>query len=503
MSSLRRTLYGLGATGVVLGLLALAAVLTTDHNQQDTKISAVTTLLIGWSFIGAGLFAWNRFPRNRLGMLMSAVGFTWLLGAMAFANVPGVFIIGVLVGSLPIAILVHMVLSFPSGRLEDRLARGIATAGYAATTIYMPVPYLFLDTTSLEVCDPACPENPLLITNDLGTANFLFGVLNVVGLILLTMTVWVAVRRWRAADRDDRRTLGPSLWTAVATLFLFGSLLTAGLLGSDDPFAESLYLVALAPLASVPYAFLVGLLRAKLSAAEVVAEENLRLDAELQERYEELRASRARIVEAADAARRKLERDLHDGAQQRLVGLALSLRLARDRLEVDPAQSAALLEEAGAELALATDELRELARGIHPAILTDRGLGAALDALAKRAPVDVRMRHAIGERLPRPVEPAAYFVVAEALTNVYRHSGSDEAEVAISRRNGTLHVEVTDGGNGHADPLGSGLGGLADRVRAQGGEFEVESEPGVGTAIHARIPAGGTQSVRLVPPPEI
>ncbi|MDQ3571795.1 MAG: histidine kinase [Actinomycetota bacterium] len=492
MSSLRRALYGLGATGVILGLLALAAILTSDHNQQGTTVSAATTLLIGWSFIGAGLFAWNRFPGNRLGMLMSAVGFTWLLGAMAFANAPGVFIIGVLIGSLPIAILVHMVLSFPTGRLEDRLARGIAIAGYLATTVYMPVPYLFLDTTSPDFCDPACPGNPLLIADDLGTANVLFGVLNLVGLALLTMTAWVAVRRWRAADRDDRRTLGPSLWTAVATLLLFGSLLTASLLGSDDPLAESLYLVALAPLASVPYAFLAGLLRAKLSAAEEVAEENLRLDAELQARYEELRASRARIVEAADAARRKLERDLHDGAQQRLVGLALSLRLARDRLESDPAHSAALLEEASAELALATDELRELARGIHPAILTDRGLAAALDALAKRAPVDVRLRHAIGERMPAAVEAAAYFVVAEALTNVYRHSGSDEAEVAVSRRNGSLHVEVTDSGNGGADRSGSGLRGLADRVQAQRGELEVESEPGIGTAIHARIPVDGS-----------
>ena len=158
--------------------------------------------------------------------------------------------------------------------------------------------------------------------------------------------------------------------------------------------------MALFPLAMVPYAFLAGLLRSKLSAAEEVAEENVRLDAELRARYDELRASRARIVSAADDARRKLERDLHDGAQQRLVGLALSLRLAHDRIETDPEQATALLDEASAELALATDELRELARGIHPAILSDRGLDAALSALAKRASVDIQLHTSLDGEIP-------------------------------------------------------------------------------------------------------
>ena len=216
--------------------------------------------------------------------------------------------------------------------------------------------------------------------------------------------------------------------------------------------------------------------------------ENVRLDAELRARYDELRASRARIVSAADDARRKLERDLHDGAQQRLVGLALSLRLARDRIETDPEQATALLDEASTELALATDELRELARGIHPAILSDRGLDAALSALAKRAPVDIQLHTSLDGEIPEPVEAAAYFVVAEALTNVVRHSGASEAEVSVARRNGALHVEVSDGGRGGADPGGSGLRGLNDRVQALDGELEVESHTGTGTAVHARIP---------------
>ena len=135
----------------------------------------------------------------------------------------------------------------------------------------------------------------------------------------LSGTLWLSVTRWRHADRETRRALGPTLWAALATLFAFGTLLASGLTG-PDPFEDVVYLVALFPLASVPYAFLYGLLRSKLSAAEQVAEENVRLDAELRARYDELRASRARIVSAADDARRKLERDLHDGAQQRLVG---------------------------------------------------------------------------------------------------------------------------------------------------------------------------------------
>jgi len=214
----------------------------------------------------------------------------------------------------------------------------------------------------------------------------------------------------------------------------------------------------------------------------------VRLDAELQRRYEELRASRARIVEAADAARRKLERDLHDGAQQRLVGLALSLRMARDRLGSDPDQARALLDEASEELARATDELRELARGIHPAVLTDRGLSAALTALAKRSPLTVELDDGVGERLPEPVEAAAYFVVAEALTNAARHAGTDRARVEVARRDGLLRVAVRDEGRGGADPAGSGLRGLADRVQALDGELDISSAPGSGTRIEARIP---------------
>jgi signal transduction histidine kinase len=226
-----------------------------------------------------------------------------------------------------------------------------------------------------------------------------------------------------------------------------------------------------------------------VSAAAGLAVQNQRLDAALRARVEELRKSRARIVEAGYAARRRIERDLHDGAQQRLVALALDLRLARSKLDKDPTTAAELLDASIAELAQATDELRELARGIHPAVLTDRGLGPALEALATRAPLPVELESLPVERLPESVEAAAYFVVAEALTNVAKYAAATHAEVSVERTNGKLVVEVRDDGVGGADPAaGSGLRGLADRVAALDGRLEVSSPGGSGTLVHAEVP---------------
>ncbi|MCC6223646.1 MAG: hypothetical protein IT201_09185, partial [Thermoleophilia bacterium] len=183
------------------------------------------------------------------------------------------------------------------------------------------------------------------------------------------------------------------------------------------------------------------------------------------------------------------ERNLHDGAQQRLVSLALSLRLAGARVRSDPAGTEELLATAGDELALALGELRELARGIHPAILTDRGLGPALEALAARSPVPVEVALPTGERLPGPIEAAAYFVVSESLANVAKYAGASAASVRVARDGGLLLVEVADDGAGGADPArGSGLRGLADRVEALDGRLAVESPPGAGTRVRAELP---------------
>jgi signal transduction histidine kinase len=202
----------------------------------------------------------------------------------------------------------------------------------------------------------------------------------------------------------------------------------------------------------------------------------------------ELEASRARIVAAGDDERRKLERNLHDGAQQRLVSLSLSLRLAQGRIYSDPGGAQDLLEASRDELAQALEELRELARGIHPAVLTDRGLEAALESLAARSPLPVEIRGASCELSPQ-VEAAAYYVVSEALANVTKYAQASAVEVTVERRNGTAVVEVTDDGIGGADPVrGSGLRGLADRVASLSGRLEVESPPGSGTRVRAEIP---------------
>jgi signal transduction histidine kinase len=218
--------------------------------------------------------------------------------------------------------------------------------------------------------------------------------------------------------------------------------------------------------------------------AELVAQALANADA-----YEKLAASRARLVEVGDAERQRLERNLHDGAQQRLVSVALELSMAVARLESDPAAARELLVTAQAELARGLDELRELARGIHPAVLTDRGLGPALDALVARAPSPVQLLAVPEERLDAPVEAAMYYVVAESITNVAKYSHASSATVSIGRANGTATVTVSDDGVGGADPAaGSGLRGLAARVEALRGRLDIDSPRGGGTRISAQIP---------------
>ena len=203
---------------------------------------------------------------------------------------------------------------------------------------------------------------------------------------------------------------------------------------------------------------------------------------------EEVRASRARIVEAGDEARRRLERNLHDGAQQRLVSLSLALRLAQSKLATDPEAADKVLGAAREELTLALDELRELARGIHPAILTDRGLVAALEALASRSPVPVEVDGA-PDGLSPAVEAAAYYVVAEALANVVKYADASHVKVSIACDDGLAIIEVADDGRGGADPAtGTGLRGLADRVEALDGTLAVDSPLGEGTRIRAELP---------------
>ncbi len=225
------------------------------------------------------------------------------------------------------------------------------------------------------------------------------------------------------------------------------------------------------------------------AAAAGLALEHARLQAEVAAQLEQVRASRARIVEVGDAERRRLERDLHDGAQQRLVTLSLALTMARDRAAAADPALAALIESAAKEAKEALVELRELARGIHPAVLTETGLRGAVQALVERLLVPTEVTAMPSGRFTAPAEAAAYFVIAEALTNVVKHAQATYAQVAVTEAAGRLIVKVTDDGGGGARLAdGTGLRGLADRVAAAGGVLRVESPAGGGTRLVAEIP---------------
>jgi signal transduction histidine kinase len=225
-----------------------------------------------------------------------------------------------------------------------------------------------------------------------------------------------------------------------------------------------------------------------VSAVAGISLENGRLQAELKARLDELKGSRGRVIAAGQRERKRLERNLHDGAQQRLIALRLELGLLGDRLEGDPA-SRRDVEHARAEIGISLDELRAVARGLHPAVLSGHGLAVALESLAAASPVPVQLTVAVEGRLDEPTEVAAYYVVSESLANVGRHAMADSATVDVARRNGDLVVEIVDDGIGGADTeRGSGLRGLADRVEALGGRLRVWTPRGGGTRVRAELP---------------
>jgi signal transduction histidine kinase len=487
LNSLRRALIGLGVLGFLLGLVIAAITLKSGHIEAPV-IEAGLVLVIAWSFIGTGLFAWYRSPDNILGALMVGVGFAWYLAGLVASEVPALFIVGLMMTSAPFAFIIHLLFAFPTGRVESRFNRFLVVLAYLVCYVVSIVPVLFLATPDKEGCE-GCPENPVLVDNSLSTADAIYQGMSFIGVIALGAIVVRFVRRAKSvSDLEVRRRDAP-VWVAGAiTTFLLATSLLSNFGPEKGSYDDVIFYLARFAVATLPFAFLLGLFRHRLTAAEQTELENVRLDAELSARLDELRQSRARIVQAEHTARRELERDLHDGAQQRLVGLALDLRLARSKLPDDPEEAAKLLDEAHEKLGQATEELRELARGIHPAVLSDRGLNAAVDALATRTPLPVEVEQDLDGRLPAEVEAAAYFVVAEALTNVAKHAEADAARVTIQRENGALDVSVADDGGGGANAEGSGLRGLADRLSAFDGTLDVHSPEGEGTVVRARIP---------------
>jgi signal transduction histidine kinase len=227
-----------------------------------------------------------------------------------------------------------------------------------------------------------------------------------------------------------------------------------------------------------------------VSAAAGIALENGRLHAELRARLEELRGSRQRVIEAGQRERQRLERDLHDGAQQRLIALSLALSTLEERVGDDP-DTKAQLDQVRREIALSLEELRTVAHGLHPAVVSGHGLAVALESLVAGAPVPVRLNVDLADRVGERLEVAAYYVVCESLANIGKHAQASSATVAVARANGHLVVEIVDDGVGGADSeRGTGLRGLADRVEALDGRLRVWTPHGGGTRVRAEMPCG-------------
>jgi signal transduction histidine kinase len=443
----------------VAGVAVCAIVLSSDH-QEAKAAFAIFGPAVGWGFVATGVWAWEREPENRTGMLLVVLGFAWLLSTLEAANSAFLYTIGLTLGGLWGAVFLHLGQSFPTGELDTRLDRAIVIAGYVIFPLAFAPAMFFASPEQLDC--PGCPQNLLFVerNDDLASALLVLGPALYGSLFLVVLVR--ATQRWRRADSFLRLQLTPVYATALLTFLL----VTVAKAGAGDAAWWAAFISAWL----TPFAFLGGLMRSQMQHLVL-----------------ELRASRARLVQAGDAERRRLERDLHDGAQSRLVALSLLLRAARRRADGD-AGLAELIDQAQGELQTSLGELRELARGIHPAVLSDRGLEPALEALASRAPVPVDLAVEAAE-LPEPVETAAYFVVSEALTNVAKYAQASHASVAIRQVNGSVTVDVADDGVGGADAArGSGLRGLADRVAALDGTLALDSPAGRGTRLHAEIP---------------
>jgi signal transduction histidine kinase len=583
MLGLRRALLALFALGVIFAGLDVALALTSTHEDQKV-ITAILGPVIGLSFIGTGVFAWWRRPLNRFGLLMTGVGIAWFLAGLTESNNSTVYTIGSYVEPLYLVLVIQMVLSFPTGRLETLAQRVTIAAGYL-DVLAVRLPFFLLGGDIAGDLKGPRPDNVLAVVDAPDLADVFDYTATFIAVVVLVSTLVLLVRKRQAATPPQRRALAPMLWTGLALVALLGIAFLVDVLGLPGRIGDVAGLLALVAFAILPFAFLAGLVRSRYSRAGAVGElierlnnpeadrslglaladalgdrslklvywrpsaghyvtydgrpvelpepgsgravteveregirvgaiihdasladepglvravaasaalalENERLEAELRARLDELQTSRSRLVEVSMFERRRLERDLHDGAQQRLVALSLQLGLAKRRLEEGQDVAAgAMLDAARDELARALEELRELARGIHPAVLTDRGLEPALEALAERAPLPVSLDQMPAERLPAPVEAAAYFVVAEALTNVVKYAGASTAAVRIRRNGSYAVVEVRDDGVGGADPtIGTGLRGLADRLAALDGRLEVHSPPGEGTTVRAEVP---------------
>jgi len=566
----------LAALGITCFAFALGAEWVSIY--YDVPENHLLDLLSGLSYLVAGLIAMDRRPGNRIGPLLIAAGVAWFCGNYRSLGVPGLTSVLEVANALTDPFIVHIALSYPTGRLTTVLGR-IAVIMMYGHEVARSCAYVLTWSPRAGGCadcvwTPAIWPSPAAVETIERFSNL--------GPLFLAPLALVALgdRLWRATP-SERRDLRP-LWAAAVVLagvhvlesfagaygpqglgtlmfqlrsllqiglpiiFLVG-LLSARMVRSGigdlvlelrkplapgaltpliaqvlaDPTVRILYAaeggqrwidvngvseelpsetdtkraVTVMQRDGHPYAALIHLpglngdLVQGVATAAGMALQNESLQVEIRTQLEEVRASRARIVAAGDKERRRVERDLHDGAQQRLITLSLALHTARRQLAAGEAEAERTIQRASEELRLAMHELRELARGIHPTILIDDGLAPAVQSLADRAGIAVTVLDAPDERLPPVVEATAYFLVSEALANVAKHARATRTTVSVRSEEGLVHVEVIDDGIGGADPAsGSGLRGLADRVAAVNGHVTVTSPTGGGTVVRARIP---------------
>jgi signal transduction histidine kinase len=558
----------------VLGALAIEQ----GQLRDQSSTYAVLTIVAGVSFIVAGLAAWSRRSERWTSTLMVGAGFVLFAGALAEANRSLPFTIGLAATLIPNAVLAHLVLAFPDGRLHSTLERLLVGGAYLTAVVLQMVMLMFMGIGNVGGCP--CPSNLLFVRDEINLHATLMNAERYAGIAIAAGVAVVLAQRWRSASAPLRRALAPILVTGGVTSALLGAMFFAAQTSSSV--STNLEYAARVALATVPLAYLFGLFRARLARGDVsdlvvelgrapepgqlrdalaralrdptlelgywlsdsneyvdvdgrqvsvtpvatrtvtllerhgrkvaalvhdaalgedaallegvssaagLALENERLLAELRSQLEETKDSRARIVEAGMTERRRLERNLHDGAQQRLVTLSLHLRMAQETMHDDPPAAEAMFQSVGEDLKQALEELRELARGLHPAVLTDRGLAPALQSLANRAPFPVEIAGVSALRLPEATEAAVYYVVAESLTNAAKYADASEARIELSTTNETVVVEIRDNGRGGASLSGgSGIRGLADRIEALGGHLELASPAGAGTVIRAELP---------------
>ena len=539
---------------VALGLVQIALLLSLPAGAPHLVLCCFA--VGAWIYLTAGIVAWLRRPSNRLGAIMVAGALAWLAAGFANTATPALIAGGLILATLPLAVVFHLLHAFPSGRLHGTASRVTVAVGYAICLVLQAPLYLFAG-------GPDTPWTVLRVSARPALVDAAEWAQWAIGGVLVAVTVVILASRLRAAAPAQRKVLAPLfLYGIVAVLYVPFSSRTRGLF----PDVETAVVVQMAVLAGVPVAFAIGLLRGGFartgelqelaawlradrsrpalagaladalgdpslelvlapdevpaigagrasvdvmlggrrvgaivydatliadretveSAGRVVAIalHNEQLTAELRAGRDRLQRALARTVEASDAERRRIARDLHDGLQGRLVLLAIQADAARS----DPA----LADDLGEGLQTAITELRDLVQGVMPAMLTERGLCAAVEELTVRCPIAVvlDLDRARGT-LPGAVESTGYFIVAEALANTIKHAQASTVDLRMVRAAGELRVEITDDGVGGAQANGgAGLRGMADRVDALDGRLVVSSPRGGGTFILAELPCG-------------